>query len=220
METDPLSLSAVLPPALLSVVAVTALVACDYRDIRPGRFIFKPLAAIAFVWLGLRLGATDSSYGQWLLGGLVLCLFGDLFLMPEDERSFLAGLGAFLCGHLLYAIAFLQLPLNWTGLVVSAVPALLLMTLVLRWLMPHVDANMKVPVLLYTAVITLMLLCAGLSAGQAAAPWIIAGAWGFAASDVAVARQQFVAPGHSNRLWGTPLYFFAQMLLAASIAYA
>jgi hypothetical protein len=35
-----------------------------------------------------------------------------------------------------------------------------------------------------------------------------------------VARDQFVAPGYKNRLWGLPLYFGSQMLLAWSPALA
>jgi hypothetical protein len=46
------------------------------------------------------------------------------------------------------------------------------------------------------------------------------GAWGFAVSDLAVARQQFVQTSQLNGLWGTPLYFLSQMLLAASLIYA
>ncbi len=78
---------------------------------------------------------------------------------------------------------------------------------------------MKMPVAVYTLVITGMLLCAGLSAGQPAAPLIIGGAWGFAISDLAVARRQFVQPSRWNGLWGTPLYFLSQMVLASSIAF-
>ena len=47
---------------------------------------------------------------------------------------------------------------------------------------------------------------------------VLAGAWGFAISDLAVARDQFVTPGYQNRLWGLPLYFGSQMLLAYSVA--
>lgn len=220
MLPDALPLAALTPPALLCLLAVSALVLSDLRDWRVGRYLCKPLAAAAFVWLALRLGAGDTPYGAWLLAGLLLCLLGDLLLMPEDERCFLAGLGAFLIGHLLYAVAFTRLPLNLSGLLASAVPALLLMALALRWMLPHVPAQMKLPVTLYTAVITAMLLSAGLTWGQPAAPWILAGAWGFALSDLAVARQQFVRPSALNRVWGTPLYFGAQMLLAASVALA
>ena len=218
MASELLTDAALLPPLLLSIFAVAALTASDFFGRRRLRFLFKPLAALAFLWLALRLDALDSAYGSWLFAGLVLCMLGDLFLMPDDERSFLAGLVSFLCGHLLYAVAFMQLPANIPALLASAVPALLLLVLVLRWLLPHVNREMKIPVALYTVVITTMLLCAGLTVGQAAAALVLPGAWGFALSDVAVARQQFVKRERLNPLWGTPLYFASQMLLAASVA--
>jgi len=139
--------------------------------------------------------------------------------MPDSERCFLAGLVAFLCGHLLYAVAFWHLPRNLSGLAATALPALVLLAFSARWLLPHVAARMKLPVSVFTLVITGMLLCAGLSVGQPAAAWIIGGAWGFAVSDLAVARQQFVHPSRWNGLWGTPLYFLSQMSLAFSVAW-
>ncbi|MEH6636408.1 MAG: lysoplasmalogenase [Halioglobus sp.] len=217
---ESLHMAIILPPAILSATAVVALVLCDFRQIRVGRYLFKPLAAAAFVWLAIALDATTSSYGRWMLAGLLSCALGDLLLMPDSERSFLAGLVAFLCGHLLYAVAFLQMPVHFPGMAAVAVPALVLLIAATRWLRPHLDRGMQVPVLLYTVVITAMLLCAGLTAGQPAAPFIIAGAWGFAVSDLAVARRQFVNSSPINGLWGTPLYFYSQMLLACSIAMA
>ena len=210
---------AALAPIALSGVAVVALVVCDYRGFRPGRYLCKPLAALAFLWLALVMGATGSSYGTWILAGLVCCLAGDLLLMADNERCFLAGLVAFLCGHLCYCIAFLGLGDSLAGFGATALPALMLLILSLRWLMPHVGSEMKVPVIAYTVVITLMLLCAGLTFGQPVAMLTICGAWCFAISDLAVARRQFVNPSPSNGLWGTPLYFGAQMLLAASVGF-
>ena len=218
MSIESLPLATWLPPALLSGIAVLGLVVCDYRDIRIGRYLLKPLAAAAFVWLALALGASSTDYGKWLLGALVFCLLGDLLLMPDSERGFLAGLGAFLCGHLLFAVAFAQLPSNLFGLAISAVPVLVLLVAVWRWLTPHVNREMQLPVTLYIVVISAMLLCAGLTAGQPAAPFIIGGAWGFACSDLAVARRQFIQPASRlNGVWGTPLYFLAQMVLASSL---
>lgn len=219
MATEAWQLATVLPPALCSAIAVTALVICDQLGYRPGRYLCKPLAAFAFAWLAVALGAPESGYGSWLLAGLLCCMAGDLLLMPGTERCFLAGLVAFLCGHLLYAVAFLHLPHNLAGLGASAIPALVLLAFVTRWLLPHVPAHMKIPVGIYTLVITGMLLCAGLCAGQPAALLIVGGAWGFAISDLAVARQQFVRPSRWNGLWGTPLYFLSQMVLASSIAF-
>ncbi len=219
MFTDSLPLAVVMPPAVMSFLAVLALVLCDFHQIRSGRYIFKPIAAAAFVWLAVSLDATSTSYGNWLLAALIFCMIGDLFLMPDDERSFLAGLTAFLCGHLLFAVAFLQLPANPVGMAVSSLPALVMLVVVLRWLTPHVNKEMKLPVTLYIIVITSMLLCAGLTVGQPAALLIIAGAWGFAGSDLAVARRQFIQPtSRLDGVWGTPLYFLSQMVLACSVA--
>jgi len=55
-------------PLALSLVAITALVWSDHREYRPGRYLFKPLAAMAFIWLALNLGASTSSLapGCWL----------------------------------------------------------------------------------------------------------------------------------------------------------
>ena len=75
-----------LAPVLLSAASVGGLVLADQVQFRPGRYLCKPLAALAFLWLALALGAMDSSYGRWLLAGLLLCMLGDLLLMPEDER--------------------------------------------------------------------------------------------------------------------------------------
>ena len=207
-------------PIALSLASVVALVICDYRGLLRGRYLFKPLAAVAFVWLALSLGALHSLYGLWLLAALLLCMVGDLCLMGDGEAAFLAGLFAFLCGHLLYAIAFLQLPPAILGPVLSLLPAGILMAIVWRWLSPHVPDKMRIPVMLYILVIGAMLLCAGLTYQHPAAGLIIAGAWGFALSDIAVARRQFIDPSRVNGLWGTPLYFASQMLLAGSAALA
>lgn len=220
MINDQLPWATVAGPVLLFLVSVTGLVLSDLRESRGGRYLFKPLAAAAFLWLALALDATGSTYGQWMLAALVFCMLGDIFLMPDNQVSFLAGLTAFLCGHLLFGVAFTVVGESSSGAAVSAVPAVILMVFVGRWLAPHVPRAMKVPVALYVLVITGMLICAGLTLGHPAAPWIIVGAWAFAASDLAVARRQFIDPSRMNALWGTPLYFSAQMILAASIAFA
>ncbi len=39
----------------------------------------------------------------------------------------------------------------------------------------------------------------------------------FTVSDIAVVRDRFVTTGFVNRLWGLPLYYAAQLLIAWSI---
>ncbi len=205
-------------PWSISVASVVALVWFETHGQRQWRWLFKPLAALCFIWLAILCGATDSVYGQWLLLGLLLCLGGDVLLIPDSDKAFTAGLGSFLLGHLAYAVAFMQVGLSVSGLLVSLPLAGALGLLSWRWLMPHLPADMKIPVAAYIVVIGLMLVAAGGAFDSQAGLWIVVGAWGFALSDLAVARQQFVKTEPLNRYWGTPLYFFAQMLLASTPA--
>jgi uncharacterized membrane protein YhhN len=181
-------------------------------------WIFKPLASACFVALALQAGALESQYGQLLLAGLVLCLLGDLLLIPVSDVSFTAGLGSFLLGHVCYALAFLQLAEHPTFQPLSLVPVGMLGALSLRWLWPQLPTRMKLPVVAYVLVICAMLVAAASALTSKPGIWILVGAWGFAISDLSVARNQFVSPGFINRLWGIPLYFASQLMLAATPA--
>jgi YhhN family len=65
-----------------------------------------------------------------------------------------------------------------------------------------------------------VVMCAtALAASLASGAWVFgAAALVFAASDIAVARQAFVQPALTNKLWGLPLYYAAQLALAGSVA--
>lgn len=210
-----------LPPILPSVLLLTstvALVVSDFVGFRLGRYLFKPLAAAAFIYLALAIGATQTNYGSWLLAGLVLCFIGDILLMAESDRFFLAGLCSFLLGHVLYCVAFFQLPLDRAALQVSSIPVAILVIASLTWLRPHLAQDMKIGVTAYVLVIAAMLISASMTHNYVYGVLIIVGAVGFAISDMAVAAEQFVKSRKTNKLWGTPLYFISQMLLALSTA--
>ncbi len=201
----------------IAAVSVAATLACE-RRLPALEWVFKPLASACFIGVALHGGALDSDFGRWLLAGLVLCMAGDVFLIARQDKAFLAGLASFLLGHLLYVVAFLQLPLNLTAMLASLVPAMALAVFSLRWLWPHLPDKMQVAVLAYIGVICSMLLMAGSTWGSGPGLPVLVGAWGFAISDLAVARNQFVHPGFSNRVWGLPLYFGSQLLLAYSVS--
>ena len=107
-----------------------------------------------------------------------------------------------------------------TAMLLGLVPVVLLAIFSLRWLWPHLSQGMQLPVLAYIGVICTMLLMAGSTWGSGPGPLVLIGAWGFAISNLSVARNQFVAPGLGNRLWGIPLYFGSQLLLALSTSLA
>jgi len=206
-------------PVVLCALAVAGLLVAEYRDWRGGLWLTKPLASAAFVWLGLVSGALDSGYGKLVLLALVLCLLGDVLLIPRDRpKVFRAGVFAFLLGHVAYSAAFLGRPLAPGGLVVGAIVLGIVIVAVLRWLGKSLPADMAGAVRTYMLVIGVMsaLACGVTAAGG---PWAVAvGALAFTASDISVARDRFVRHQFVNRAWGLPLYYAAQLLLATTPA--
>lgn len=202
--------------------AVAALLWAERRERARGlKWFAKPAASAAFVALALASGALESFYGQRILAGLVLCFAGDILLIPRAKRAFLAGMGAFAAGHLAYAGAFASI---WAGPSPDFLAAALAMTaalaVILRWLWPHLG-EFRGPVAGYCLVIGAMaaMSFATTAPGGGAPYWpAVAGAAGFAISDIAVARDQFVKREFFNRAWGLPLYYAAQLLLAASVS--
>jgi uncharacterized membrane protein YhhN len=209
---------AVLPYVLVTVVATAALLAAERAGWQPGVWGAKPVAAAGFVGAAWANGALATPYGSWILLGLVLSLAGDVLLIPKERpRVFLVGLVAFLLGHVAYTIAFAVRGLDLPTVAVALVAVLALGLLALRWLLPHVGASMRRPVLAYVVVISGMLACAAGTVGYAGMPALFAGAFAFYLSDLAVARQRFVARSFWNKAWGLPLYFGAQLVLAWTV---
>ena len=208
-----------LPWVALTAGSTLALLAAERAGQRAGVWLAKPLAASGFVAAALAAGALHSAYGRWILAGLALSWLGDVLLIPRDARApFLAGLASFLLGHVAYTLAFAVRGLDLLTCAVAALAVLGASLLALRWLLPHVSARMRHPVLAYLVVISAMLVCAAGTVGHAGRPAIFAGALGFYLSDLAVARERFVARSFTNKLWGLPLYFGAQLVLASTVA--
>ena len=210
---------AVWGPYLLCAGAVAGLLWAEYRGSRTGLRLTKPVASLAFIWAGVAAGALDSTYGQLVLLGLVLCLLGDLFLIPLDRpAAFRAGVFAFLAGHVAYSAAFLTRPLDLLGLAAGVVLLAMVVGGTLRWLGAALPAEMVWPVRVYMIVIGVMsMLACGVTA--AGGPWAVAlGALAFTASDISVARDRFVRHEFLNRAWGLPLYYGAQLLIASTPA--
>ena len=181
----------------------------------------KMIASASFLTLALCATEGGALGDRYLLGvrlALSASLLGDACLIWRTELAFLAGLGAFLIAHLLFAWAALSaLPtLSLTGWVAGAV-ALTLGGLVLRWLKPSVPQDLWWPSVAYMCVISGMVgVCLQLSIERGDAIVGLA-AVGFWLSDLSVARDRFQSLGLSNRLWGIPLYFASQLLFGLSL---
>lgn len=203
---------------ILTVFALAALLVAEHRDSQLGKWIFKPIASIGFVGAAWTAGALGSAYGQWVLLALLLSWSGDVLLIVEkNQRVFQAGLVSFLLGHVAFGVAFL---VRGVDAVFGGVAFILLIgpsIITARWLIPKLPREMRVPVGAYIAVITVMVVLAVATYGNHKAPWIPSGAFLFYLSDLSVARDRFVHKTFVNRLFGLPLYYGAQLLLAMSV---
>lgn len=201
--------------AAVVCLAVVALLVAERAKSREGVWLFKPLASAAFLAVAALGDAPWTAYRALLGIGLALCACGDVILIPAERPLwFLAGIGSFALGHVAYAIGF---ALHGVALLPSAV-ALAAMTaivvLTLRWLGPHLPADMRIPVRVYMVVIGVMVACAVGASVATRDVWPAIGAIAFAASDLSVARDRFVKPSFANVVWGLPLYYCAQILIA------
>ena len=199
-------------PALITAAALAWLLV-EERTGSVGRFVAKPVASAGFVAVALTAGALDTGFGRWMIAALALSALGDVLLLGSSEAGFLGGLGSFLTAHLVYGTAFLVRGVAAPGLL-AVIPFALFVWQVLRWLGPYLSDRMRGPVVAYALVISVMGVLAVATASNVWDWRIPVGAGMFVVSDLAVARDKFVVPGFSNRLWGLPLYYGGQLLLA------
>jgi uncharacterized membrane protein YhhN len=180
----------------------------------------KLIASFGFLATAISAGALRHRFGQIIFTGLVLSMFGDLFLIGQSQTYFLLGLSSFLLAHIAYVTAFVTHGQNRRWVFTSAVPVIALAVLVLYWLMPHVAPYLAIPVRVYTAVISIMVITAFGVRGAGAPKIIVIGALMFFVSDLSVAMQRLVETEFPTIIWGLPLYYGAQLCLAVGASHS
>lgn len=178
----------------------------------------KLFASTGFIVLAISADALRSRYGRLILTGLLFSWAGDAFLELETQSYFLPGLGSFLLAHVCYSVAFVTHGIRFRSMATAAFPVVLASGMAMFWLSPHVGAPMTLAVWAYVIVISVMVTF-GWGARGAGGTWLMPiGATLFYLSDLSVATGQFVKPGFPNYVWGLPLYYIAQTMLAMSVA--
>jgi uncharacterized membrane protein YhhN len=202
----------------LTAFGVAVMLLAEWRAWPRTARVAKPLASAGFLLAAVGVGALDSTYGRILLAGLVASWVGDVALMSGRNRWFFVGLVSFAAAHVAYAVAFASRGIDpwWTG--ITAVALIGPAWVVFRWMRPHLPDTLVLPVQVYVVLICTMVAIAAGTHGHSASPALIGGAVGFFLSDLSVARDKFVQPGLWNRVWGWPLYYAAQLLLASTAA--
>ena len=218
-----MSLAARAAPFLL--IAILALASAGRR--RPLLFaVTKPGATLALL---LVVGVPRGRYALMTAIGLVLSALGDAALLDESERRFLAGVFLFFCAHLAYVIAFAfpsgaePASTHWILAILATTAIALATTTLLAKLWPTIEPSLKIPVLAYGAVITIM--CAAafrLTAAplpRAAVAFAALGAVLFYSSDGVLAWSRFRAEFRGAERLNLTLYWSGQLglSLAASL---
>ena len=204
---------------ILCGLFVLLLLIAEKRQWRPGIWLFKTAASNSFVAAGLSHSG-NSPYGPWPLCALILCLLGDVLLIPKEKKYFMMGVGAFLLGHVAFIGAFMagfsSFNLRWV--LVALVILVLFIFFIMKWPWKEVPKEFFIPVNIYIVVISSMVALAAGGVGGGASWTILLAAVMFFISDISVARHQFITHEFSNKLWGLPLYYGAVLLFVASFA--
>ena len=204
--------------------ACAVLVRAEQQGDHKRRALAKLTASAAFLAVAAGFAAA-TPFTRWMFAGLVLGAIGDMALLWPSKRAFLGGLVAFLLGHLAYVVGIAQIetPGRWladAGFLALIPLAIGLAVLAMLW---RRLGSLRLPVVVYVAAIVAMVVAA-LAAWRAhalPAPQcnrLALGAALFFVSDLAVARDRFVARAFVNRLWGLPAYYVAQLLVAWALA--
>lgn len=198
--------------------------------------ILKGSASVVFVILGLLCAkaSADAHFVRLVTIGLLLGALGDILLNlryvfeKKGQAIFLAGIAAFLAGHILYLAALISLS---NRLAVCLIAGLVLAALLLTWIfrtLGEIKKSFKIFGILYIGVISLMTAVAGGNlftapdgqAGATGSLLFFIGAVLFLASDVIMifntfGKQQRQALRTSNLL----LYYAGQLLIALSLLF-
>ena len=211
---------------LLAAFVFAALTALGiWKDNRGLQFIAKPAVMVTlFIYLWMSTGLQGATL--WFGLGMLLSLTGDVLLL-WIERFFIYGLAAFLLAHVSYLVGF-NLPVSpvslW-GLLLAVIVGLggaRVMRRILSSIVEKGQALMKIPVAVYGAVISLMLLSAMLKLtdpawGADASALVALGAFLFFLSDIVLAWNKFVSPIQNGRMLNIGMYHIGQILLAAGV---
>lgn len=172
------------------------------------------------VWLALSLPAAyaaNAGVTVALMAALVLSAAGDWFLAQRTDKQFLMGLGSFLAGHFGFIIAMALLTdfsaiAPWQFGVAGALWAFALVNIAVFW---NRYGSMRVPVILYAHIITLMgaaAVFANLGSG-----WVLVGAALFILSDATIGLERFGKPYPGSRVFVWSTYIAAEYILLFGI---
>jgi uncharacterized membrane protein YhhN len=206
--------------SVAALVVAALLAAGDWmargRQLRRLEYICKPATVVALIVLALALSPAPDAGARrwWFVAALAFSLVGDVLLMlPQD--LFVAGLGAFLVGHLCYLAGFWAHGPGGLALAVAAVIVVAAVAPVGFRILKALgrERPLQVPVAAYMVVISAMLATA-LATGNVVAG---VGAALFVSSDTMIAWNRFVRPFGAADVAIMVTYHLGQAALVLSL---
>ncbi|MHB8779010.1 MAG: lysoplasmalogenase [Anaerolineales bacterium] len=188
--------------------------------------ITKPAVMLAlFFWLWMSTGLNGPLF--WFGLGILFSLLGDVLLMISLDRLFLAGLVAFLLAHVAYVIGFnIPVPgMSAWGIALAVIIGVGGARVIRRIMDPLAakgQGHMRMPILVYSIMISLLVLSAMLKLTDAdwkagAALLVSVGAFLFYISDIILAWNKFVALVPHGRIYNIAAYHLGQIALIAGV---
>lgn len=203
--------------ALLTAAIMATNLWAVVRDRRDVERVTKPAAMIALLAVAALAGASDTASGPWLLAALVFGLIGDVMLLGASSKRFVAGLTAFLVGHLFFVASFVTAGMErpgwgWFGLAVLSASLA-----VGRGILPGARAAGGAPLTIAVAAYMLVIGAMAVSGWATGLLLVGLGVSLFVVSDTVLALGRFVEP----RSWTRPVtmltYHGAQALIVAGL---
>ncbi|MFZ9661969.1 MAG: lysoplasmalogenase, partial [Chitinophagaceae bacterium] len=188
-------------------------------DIAILRYFTEPLLMPFIIIWFLKQTTLKSRQSYYILSSLIFSWIGDIFMMFNDELNLLFGIAFFVSTHIIYILFLSNIPASDKSYFREK-PILLLVVFVyliemLYILWPYLE-GLKVPVLIYSILISIMMLLAMWQykrISNRASLALITGAWLFVLSDTVNAVYKFRFPF----TWGMELvqitYVAGQVLL-------
>ena len=179
-------------------------------------WLVKPLIMISLGYLFVRMeGPLLDKKNLAFLGAIVASFLGDVILLFPGELPFLMGVAAFFIAQFMYAWVFAQ---EGSWKVFKEIGIIFIIGYgvgFIHFLWPHLDF-MRIPIIIYSAAITLMGICALSRKNQVSRRsfgWVVIGAFFFILSDslIAINRFAFDIPLHQYTVMAT--YMLAQYLI-------
>jgi alkenylglycerophosphocholine/alkenylglycerophosphoethanolamine hydrolase len=175
--------------------------------------IAKPVVMLALIGAAVTVDPVSNAMRWWFVAALVLCLIGDVALLPRLD-AFVVGLGSFLLAHVAYVIGMLPYVDSWPLALVAVVIVAADLIVVGRPVLEGTPAPLRIPVAVYFGAISALLIVAYATGSYALA----AGALLFLASDSLLAWGRFVEPAPGGRLAVHVTYHLAQAVLVIGLS--